>query len=94
MKREDEIILKKLKDYLTEDYLKSYDYHELNIDKFKKAILMSAVAEPLEYLLEVEPKVGVPYQKYLYVKAMESRLRGNGKNFDKVQEYWGVWVRE
>jgi hypothetical protein len=87
-------MMKQLEQFFTEDYLKSYDYHELNIEKFRKLIEKTKVADPLTYLLELESKVGVPYQKYLYVKAMESKLRGNGKNFEKVQEYWGVWVRE
>jgi hypothetical protein len=94
MNKQDEIILKQLQPYLTEEFLKSYDYHELNIENFIKTVFHHKVVEPLEYLLNVEPKVGVPYKKYLYVKAIHSKLKKHKKNLDEVQEYWNVWVKE
>lgn len=86
--------MKQLEQFFTEEFLESYDYHELHIDKFRRVISNAKVIEPLDYLLNIEPKVGVTYDKYLYVKAMHSKLTKNKKNFDRVQEYWGIWVKE
>lgn len=94
MNKQDEMIKKQLQPYLTEEFLKSYDYHELKLQNFIKTVFHSKVFEPLDYLLNIEPNVGVPYQKYLYVKAMHSKLKKNGKNFERVQKLWEVWVRE
>lgn len=86
--------MKQLEQFYNEEFLKDYDYHELNIEKFRKVIGHAKVVEPLDYLLNIEPKVGVTYQKYLYVKALHSKLTKNKKNFNHVQKLWELWVRE
>lgn len=85
-----------LEKYFNEEFLRSEDksYHELNIEKFRRVINHPKVIEPLDYLLNIEPKVGVAYKRYLYVKALQSKLVKNGKNFELVEEYWKVWVKE
>ncbi|PEK51542.1 hypothetical protein CN586_08535 [Bacillus toyonensis] len=86
--------MKQLEQYFTEEFLKTYDYHELHIDKFRKVINHSKVITPLEYLLNVEPQVGVCYETYLYVKAVYCKLKKNTKALGDIQEYWDVFVKE
>lgn len=86
--------MKQLEQYFTEEFLKTYDYHELNIDKFRKTINHPKIITPLEYLLNVEPHVGVSYETYLYVKAVYCKLKKNTKGLNDIQEYWSVFVKE
>ncbi len=86
--------MKQLDQYFNVEFLKDKSYHEPNIEKFRKVINHSKVVEPLEYLTTIEKKVGVTYDKYLWLKAQHSKLTKNQKNFSKVQEYWSVFVRE
>lgn len=86
--------MKQLEQYFTEEFLKTYDYRELHIDKFRKTINHPKVIEPLEYLLNVEPHVGVCYERYLYVKAVYCKLKKDKNALKKIKEYWDVFVRE
>lgn len=83
-----------LEQYLNEEFLKDRDYYELNIDKFRRVLNHAKVVEPLDYLLNIEPKVGVIYDKYLQLKALQSKLVKNKKNYERVEEIWKVWVKE
>lgn len=94
MTPQDERILKQLKPYLNEEFLKTYDYHELKIDNFIKTIFSPKVYEPLKYLLDYEPHTGVSYERYLYVKAMFCKLKKDKKGLNDIQKYWDVFVKE
>ncbi|MED2708632.1 hypothetical protein [Bacillus toyonensis] len=86
--------MKQLEQYFTEEFLKTYDHYKLNIDKFRKTINHPKVIEPLDYLLNVEPHVGVSYETYLYVKAVHCKLKKHKKGLSDIQEYWGVFIKE
>ncbi|WP_349346501.1 hypothetical protein [Priestia megaterium] len=80
--------------YFTEEFLKERDSDVIEIEKFRKMIASFKIIDPLKYLLDFRFKIGVTYEKYLYVKAHYSKLKRNPKALETIQEYWEVWVKE
>lgn len=63
-------------------------YVEPDIEEFKALVFANAVIEPISWLVKIEPVIGVSYSKYLYVKALHSKLKNNKHMYNKVIKLW------
>lgn len=70
--------------YYTEGINAFKTYVEPNIDEFRALIKINDVIDPLMWLVNIEPKIGVNYSKYLRVKALYSKLKGNKNILQKI----------